>query len=262
MRPAKVVTWLVGGILLAWLLVVLRMRGMDAGPGTDLGSAGWYLGIWVTMMAAMMLPSAAPMVLLYSRLAAGTTRIPGGATALFVAGYLAAWSAYGVVAYALFRLVRAADPGVLAWDGAGPLVAGGLIVLAGMYQLTPLKRACLSHCRTPLGFLRQHWRDGPVGALRLGILHGAWCVGCCWALMAVLFALGVMSITWMVVVALAVLAEKLLPVGERVAQGLAVVLVAVGLWIAVAPASVPGLTQQGVGDRMEEMMAARAGLVS
>jgi predicted metal-binding membrane protein len=241
---------LVGGTLVAWLLVVVRMRGMDAGPGTDLGSLGWYLGIWVTMMAAMMLPSAAPMVLLHSRLAQESSRRSGLRTALFVTGYLVTWAAYGLGAYALFRLVRGLDPAFLAWDRGGPYVAGAAIAFAGVYQLTPLKRACLRGCRTPLGWLTHHWHDGPLGALLMGIEHGAWCVGCCWALMLVLFAVGVMSITWTLVVAAVIFAEKVLPVGERVAQAVALALVAAGIWVAVAPASVPGLTTPG-GMEME-----------
>ena len=123
-----------------------------------------------------------------------------------------------------------------------------------MYQLTPLKRVCLRHCRTPLSFLMHHWREGPGGAVRMGIVHGGWCIGCCWALMVVLFAVGVMSITWMVVVAAIVFAEKVLPVGERMAQALAVVLIALGIWVAVAPRSVPGLTRPGSEMKMDEML--------
>ena len=257
-----VLTALVASTLVAWLLVVSRMRGMDAGPGTDLGSAGWYLGIWLTMMAAMMLPSVTPMVLLFSKLAAGSERRPGLATALFVTGYFIAWTAYGLVAYGLFRLVRGLDPSFLAWDRAGPAVAGTAVALAGVYQMTPLKRVCLRHCRTPLSFFMHHWHRGPGGAVRMGIEHGAWCVGCCWALMVVLFAVGVMSITWMVVVAAIVFAEKILPVGERVAQSIAVVLVAFGIWVAVAPGSVPGLTRPGAGMKMDEMLPTPALLVS
>ena len=118
LRPGIVAGFL-GVTLAAWVIVVARMRGMDAGPGTDLGSLGWYLGIWVTMMAAMMLPSAAPMVLFFSKISEQSSRRPALATALFVTGYLIAWAAYGLVAFAIFRLVRALDPPFLAWDRAG-----------------------------------------------------------------------------------------------------------------------------------------------
>ena len=100
-------------------------------------------------------------------------------------GYLIAWTGFGLVAYGLFRLVRGLDPSFLAWEREGPLVAGAAIVLAGVYQLTPMKRACLRHCRTPLSFVMHHWHSGSFGAVRMGIVHGAWCVGCCWALMVV-----------------------------------------------------------------------------
>ena len=253
LRPG-VVAVLLGGTLAAWVAVIGRMRGMDAGPGTDLGSAGWYLGIWVTMMAAMMLPSATPMVLLFSKAASMSGHRPALATVLFLSGYLIAWTAFGLVAYGLFRLVRGVDPSFLAWDRAGPAIAGGAIALAGAYQLTPLKRACLRNCRTPLSFVMHRWRDGLAGAVRMGIEHGAWCVGCCWALMLVLFAVGVMSITWMVVVSAIVFAEKVLPAGERVARVLAAVLVSFGLWVAVAPDSVPALTRPGPDQKMQEML--------
>ena len=147
---------LLGAALLAWIVTVDRMHGMDAGPGTDLGALGWYVGIWVTMMAAMMLPSAAPMVLVHAR-------IGRGSTVAFVAGYLVAWTVYGLAAYAVYRGIRAAAPSFLAWDRGGPWVAGGALIAAGVYQLTPLKTVCLRHCRSPVGFLLHH-HDG--GALR------------------------------------------------------------------------------------------------
>jgi len=261
LRPRVAATF-VGVTLAAWVLVVARMRGMDAGPGTDLGSLGWYLGIWVTMMAAMMLPSATPMVLLFSKLAEGKGRPAGLPTALFVTGYLIAWTAYGLVAFGLFGLVRGLDPAFLAWSRAGPEIAGAAIALAGVYQLTPLKRACLRHCRTPLSFVLHRWRNGSLGAVRMGIEHGAWCIGCCWALMVLLFAVGVMSITWMIVVAAIVFAEKVLPIGEQFATFLSVVLVAFGIWVAVAPASVPGLTRPGTRMKMSSMVPLPTQVVS
>ena len=146
---------------------------MDAGPGTDLGGLGWFLGIWVTMMAAMMLPSVSPMVLAFARVTKERARrgqavyVP---TWVFLAGYLLAWTAYGVVAYGLFRVVDAIDGGALAWDRAGPYVAGGAIVVAGLYQLTPIKDVCLRHCRGPLHFILHGWHDGAVGAVRMGFV--------------------------------------------------------------------------------------------
>jgi predicted metal-binding membrane protein len=122
-----------------------------------------------------------------------------------------------------------------------------VIGLAGAYQLTPLKRVCLRHCRTPFHWVLHRWREGPLGPARMGLEHGGYCVGCCWALMVVLFAVGVMSLAWMAVVAALIFAEKVLPVGERLSAAFAVALVVLGIWVAVAPASVPFLTRPGMG---------------
>jgi predicted metal-binding membrane protein len=227
---------LLGAALVAWIVAVERMRGMDAGPGTDLGALGWFIGIWVTMMAAMMLPSAAPTVLMFSRVRRGAH------TLAFVLGYLFAWTGYGLAAYAVYRVIRASAPSFLAWDDRGPWVAGGALAAAGLYQLTPLKAACLRHCRSPLHFLLLG-RPGRLGAARMGIELGGYCVGCCTGLMLALFALGVMSLFWMAVVAAAILVEKAVPGGEAFARLLAVVLLALGIWVAASPASVPGLKQ-------------------
>lgn len=216
---------------------------MDAGPGTRLGALGWFVGVWVTMTAAMMLPSALPMVALYSRTARGRP----ADTVAFVCGYLGAWTAYGLAAYGLYRLLDATAGAQLAWHRAGPWVAGGAIAAAGLYQLSSLKARCLRHCRSPLHFLLAGWRKGTLGGARMGAEHGAWCVGCCWGLMLVLFAVGVMSIFWMAVIAAAIFVEKLLPGGERVARALALALVVLGVWVAAAPGSVPHLTQPGSG---------------
>jgi len=237
---------LAGG-LAAWIVTVERMQGMDAGPGTDLGGLGFYLGIWVTMMAAMMLPAAAPMVLLFARVSGDRAERgrPGVVpTWVFVAGYLAVWTAYGLVAYGLFRAVKGAAGGVLAWDRAGPYVAGAAVAAAGLYELTPLKDVCLRHCRSPLHFVLHGWKEGYRGALRMGAEHGAYCVGCCWGFMVVLFALGVMSLFWMAIVAALVFVQKVLPLGQRlVTRVFSIAFVALGIWITAAPGSVPGLTQ-------------------
>jgi predicted metal-binding membrane protein len=256
--PVVVTAFLLGAALVAWIVTIERMRGMDMGPGTDLGSLGWYVGVWVTMMAAMMLPSVAPMVLIYSRVSRerarrGRAYVP---TWIFVAGYLAAWTAYGLAAYGVYRIVLAADPGFLAWDEQGAYVAGGAIVLAGLYQLTPLKARCLEHCRTPLHFIVHDWRDGRLGTLRMGAAHGAYCVGCCWGLMLILFSLGVMSLLWMAVVAGVIFAEKTIPWGRLLTRPLAVAFVALGIWVMASPSSVPGLTEPASGPggmQMNEM---------
>jgi predicted metal-binding membrane protein len=198
----------------------------------------------VVMMAAMMFPSIAPMVVVHARIGrgrGGRGRLRGG-TILFVAGYLIAWTAFGLAAYGLFRLGRALSIDALSWDRGGPYLAGGVIGAAAIYQLTPLKDACLGRCRSPFWFLLHRWRDGALGTLRMGASHGAWCVGCCWALMAVLFALGFMSVGWMAFVAALIAVEKLLPWKAVANRGIAVLLVVLGLSVALAPGRVPGLT--------------------
>ncbi len=174
------------------------MQDMDGGPWTELGTLGWFLGVWVVMMAAMMFPSVAPTVALYSKLT--KTRSPAPPL-VFTSGYLLVWSAVGALAFAVATLGGRLFGDVLAWDRAGQWVAGVTLIVAAVYELTPLKDVCLGKCRSPLGFLLGAWRGGLSGALNMGIRHGAWCVGCCWALMASLFALGVMSLAWMAFIA-------------------------------------------------------------
>jgi predicted metal-binding membrane protein len=244
--------------IVAWAVTSDRMTGMDAGPGTDTGTLGFFLGIWVVMMAAMMFPSIAPMVVMYVRMQEGR-RAGTGATAwgttLFVGGYLLAWTGAGLFAYAIYQLGREATGDLFAWDNAGPYLAGGILIAAAVYQLTPLKDVCLRHCRSPFGFLMQHWRPGPVGALRMGVIHGGWCVGCCWALMAALFALGVMSLGWMALIAAMIAAEKLLPWKALANRGVAALLVVLGVSIAFTAPSVPGLVVPGSPAAMRGMQS-------
>ena len=234
---------------LGWLLTGERMAGMDMGPGTDPGSFAFYVSVWVAMMAAMMLPSLVPMVAAHSgvqqrRRELGRDQRPG-ASAAFAGGYLLVWTAFGVVAYALFELLRSLDVEVLSWSRDGPYVAAAVIAIAAIYQLSPLKDACLAKCRSPLAFVVGSWRDGRIGATRMGVEHGAWCVGCCWGLMLTLFAVGVMSITWTVVIATLVAVEKLLPWQTPANRGVALLLMVLAVGVAVAPEHVPGLTIPG-----------------
>jgi predicted metal-binding membrane protein len=230
--------------LACWIVALRQMRGMDMGPGTNLGSFSFFLGVWVTMMAAMMLPSALPMVLLFDRVSRERRAAGMGApaTGLFVLSYLLVWTGYGVGAYLVYRGIRSAGLGFLSWDRHGPLVAGGAIAAAGLYELTPLKSLCLRHCRSPLHFVLGGWKPGARGAVAMGVQHGGYCVGCCWGLMVVLFAVGVMSVAWMAVVAAVIFAQKVLPLGERSRLVLPLVLVGLGAWVALASGSVPGLT--------------------
>jgi predicted metal-binding membrane protein len=227
-----------------WWTTLERMEGMDAGPWTALGTLGWFLGVWVVMMAAMMLPSVIPTVALYGTLARSRRRL---GSLLFIAGYLAVWAAAGFAAFVLAAGGRHLAGGVLAWDRAGRWAAGATLLVAATYQLTPLKERCLARCRAPFVLLLGSWRPGVLGGFRLGLTSGAWCAGCCWALMASLFALGIMSIAWTAFVAALVALEKILPWRRVATATTASLLVALGLLLLLAPDHVPGLTLPGEG---------------
>ncbi|HEV8624133.1 MAG TPA: DUF2182 domain-containing protein [Acidimicrobiia bacterium] len=222
-----------------WWWTAGQMAGMDNGPWSGLGAFGWFLGVWIVMMAAMMFPSVAPTVALYSRM---TKQRSPWRPLEFAAGYLVTWAAAGVVAFAVGVGLNALSGGLFDWERGGRWAAGGTLVLAALYELTPLKDVCLGKCRSPLGFLLGSWREGWSGALRMGAKNGAWCVGCCWALMASLFALGVMSVLWMAVVAGLIAVEKTLPWRRATSWGTAAVLLALGVLLLAAPGAVPGLT--------------------
>ena len=200
-------------------------------------SAGlWALSaaMWWTMMVAMMAPSAAPTILLYGQVQRRASAMAGAAaiapTGAFAAGYLLVWLGFSLAAaltqwaLAHARLIAAA-----AMDSQSRRLSGGLLLAAGVYQLTSLQAGCLSHCRSPAAFLTRHWRPGPLGALRLGVLHGAYCVGCCWVLMALLFVGGVMNLAWIAALTLLVSAQKLAPKGRWIAQGAGLALIALGI---------------------------------
>jgi predicted metal-binding membrane protein len=230
-----------------WVWTARQMRGMDAGPWTTLGGLGWFLGVWVVMMAAMMFPSVAPTVALYARMTKERARLLPW---LFAGGYLLTWAAAGVVAYAVALVATRAFGDSLAWDNAGRVLAGATLIVAGIYEVTPLKDVCLGKCRSPLGVLLGSWRDGRSGAVRMGARNGAWCVGCCWALMASLFALGVMSISWMAFIAGLIAVEKTVPWRRRlITYGTAAVLLILGIVMLAAPDALPALTVPG-GDMM------------
>jgi predicted metal-binding membrane protein len=231
-----------------WWWTAHQMQGMNRGPWTDLGALGWFLGVWVVMMAAMMFPSVAPTVALYSRMTRQRSPL---LPLLFASGYLLTWTGAGLGAYAVAAGTSRIADGALAWDRAGRWVAGTTLVIAAVYELTPLKDVCLGKCSSPLGFLLGSWRDGPRGALRMGTKNGAWCVACCWALMASLFALGVMSVTWMAFVAALIALEKSLPWRRAVTWATAVLLLALGALVFTAPQIVPALTVPGTG-QMDE----------
>jgi len=240
---------LLAAAALAWLLTRERMLAMDAGPGTDPGTPSFFVVSWIVMMAAMMFPSIAPMVLTFAFIQ--RRRLERGAMHgivprwTFIAGYLVTWTAFGLLAYGLFVGVRSLSIPAIAWNRGGPYLAGAVLVAAAGYQLTPAKDACLRRCRGTLDFLMTQWRDGSPGALRMGIVHGAWCVGCCWALMAALFALGLMSLTWMILIAALIAIEKLLPSKLLANRSVAIVLLILALGVMLAPRDMPGLTVPG-----------------
>ena len=222
----------------AWWWTAGRMRGMDNGPWTALGTFGWFLSVWIVMMAAMMFPSVAPTIALYSRMSSNSRLLP----AVFTGGYLATWTVAGVIAFVIGVAGSHAAGGVLSWGQAGRPVSGVILILAAGYEMTPLKSVGLGKCRSPLGTLLGSWRDGWSGALRMGAKNGAWCVGCCWALMASLFALGVMSVIWMAIVAGLIAIEKILPWRRTATYATAVVLFTLGLLVLVVPDALPGIT--------------------
>jgi predicted metal-binding membrane protein len=212
--------------------------GLDLTMGM---AAPLFLATWVAMMVAMMFPAAAPMILLFDRVErgkreAGRSYVP---TMYFVGAYLAIWTVFGVLAFALAggveRLATDADWITEEWARIG----GALLIAAGIYQLTPLKEVCLAKCQSPMSFLMTSWRDGKGGAVQMGLLHGGYCVGCCWLLFVILLPLGVMNVAAMVVIALLVFGEKTLPLGHRLARVAAVVLVVYGAVVVLVPGAFP-----------------------
>jgi predicted metal-binding membrane protein len=240
----------------AWVVTGLRMEGM--GGGVELGALGFYVGVWVVMMAAMMFPSVWPMIVAYTVIARRRRELGRAAPALgsaaFLGGYLLSWTAFGLLAYGVIAGGRALDIEALAWDRAGPYLAGAVIVAGAIYQLTPMKDVCLRKCRTPMSFFFGIWRDDVGGALRMGAEHGAWCIGCCWALMAALFALGIMSVGWMAFVAGLIAVEKLLPWKALANRSVAAVLLALGVAMAFAPDVVPGSGPSQMGSMGHDSM--------
>jgi len=230
-------------VALAWLYLWRSAAQMDHGTmameamprGVDAGSLALTFAMWVVMMAGMMLPSAAPAILLYGtivrRNGARGTALPG--IWIFAGGYLLAWAAFSVAATLLQTLLEHMSfltPGLASASAAAGAFA---LVAAGVYQITPLKNACLDTCRNPLEFFVARWRAGAGGALRMGIEHGAYCVGCCWALMLLLFVAGVMNLLWVALIAAFVLVEKLLPGARTVSLASGAALIATGLYLLI-----------------------------
>lgn len=240
---AVVVVGLLGLVVLAWAYVVHLAGTMSThaamampAPGPwSTRELGWLAVMWIVMMVAMMLPSAAPTILLFAvvsrrRRAQGVPAVPA---AVFTLGYLLVWTGYATIAAAAQGGLHAAALLSPAMASASPLLGGGLLVAAGIYQWLPLKAACLAHCQSPLGFFSTHWREGARGALVMGMRHGAYCVGCCWLLMGLLFVAGVMNLLWVATLAGVVLVEKLLPQGGLVGRLIGVGLIGWGIAVSL-----------------------------
>jgi predicted metal-binding membrane protein len=236
---------------LAWWSTADRMAGMDSGPGIALGSAGWFTGVWVTMMAAMMLPPLAPAAAVF----AASVRRELSRVLLFAGGYLVVWVVAGIGAYGLFELGKSLFAGSLAWHGGGRWLAAGVLALAAIYQLTPLKRSFLSSCRSPMPFLDASRKSTRPGAFAMGLRSGGWCLGSSCALMAALFALGVMSLTWMGLIAVLVALEKVGPWGRGARLVTAGVLVVLAAAILAVPHEVPGFVVPGSPASLHTMKA-------
>jgi predicted metal-binding membrane protein len=233
----EIVAGLLAAAGLAWWWTAERMAGMDGGPGAGLGTLGWFTGSWAVMMAAMMLPAFAPALLAYVTLTHGNSKrrsLP------FACGYLLTWTVAGVAAYGLYELGKALLGSDLAWHDGGRWASAAVLAAAAAYEFNPLKRSCLTRCRGQLGELRDGSRQPWSAALAMGARSGVWCLGCSWALTAALFALGVMSLTWMGLVAALVALEKIFPWPFPARLATAIVLVLIATAILAAPHQLPG----------------------
>jgi predicted metal-binding membrane protein len=244
-RQRNVVLALLLALAGACWLVVVRQAGTAQGMGLTTGlTLPLFLLAWVAMMIAMMFPTAAPMIVMFGAVAAGKQQRaqPFVPTWVFVSAYLTVWVGFGVVAYA-----AAAGLGALATQSGwlmdnAPRLGGAVLLVAGVYQLSSLKSLCLTKCRSPLSFLLTSWRDGYRGAFVMGLKHGAYCLGCCWLLFAILFPLGVMNVAAMVGLTVLIFAEKSLPWGSAIAKVAGVALVAFGAVVLVTAHGLPGMT--------------------
>ena len=236
---------------LAWALLLWQGASADldmAMSSPTMGLRGpLFLTIWVVMMAAMMFPAAAPMILTFHQVQ-GAKRRRGQAfvsTWVFVAGYMMVWTWAGIAAYAGAQTAE----GVAERIALSPIIAarigGALFIAAGLYQLTPLKDVCLSKCRTPITFIMTSWREGTAGAFHMGVAHGGYCLGCCWLLFVILFPLGIMNIAAMAVLTLVVFAEKVLPWGRFTSRAIAVALVTYGIAVIAMPEILPIFSSGG-----------------
>jgi predicted metal-binding membrane protein len=241
----KTTIWLALVLLaaMAWTILIRQTQtagDMDQGMaamGAEPMSALIFLPLWISMMVAMMFPAVAPVVSLFAtingkRRAMGQRATP---TWIFLSGYLTVWSLFGVGAYLLSLIVPSLSMMAAGLRIDNPAAAGAVLILAGLYQFSPLKQFCLHHCRSPLSIILHGWRDGRSGAFRMGLAHGAYCLGCCWGLMLVLFAVGLMNLVWMMILTIVIFIEKVLPYGPRLSKVTALALVLFGLFTLATP---------------------------
>jgi predicted metal-binding membrane protein len=240
-------TIILGGLLalaaVAWGVLIWQSQMMDdENMGLTMGmSAPLFIALWAAMMVAIMFPTAAPLILTFAavqkdRQTRGQVYVP---TWLFVASYIVLWSAAGLLAYGIARAGDSlAAHSMWLMDNAGR-IGGGLLIVAGLYQLSPLKNLCLSKCRSPMSFVLTRWRDGAAGAVRMGLDHGAYCLGCCWLLFVILFPLGMMNVAAMALITVVIFGEKSLAVGAKVARVAAFALVVYGVIVLFEPGALP-----------------------
>ncbi|RAZ90287.1 DUF2182 domain-containing protein [Mesorhizobium hawassense] len=238
---------LIAGAAVSWAVLIRQQIGMDADMGMEMysptmGMTGpLFLAVWIVMMVAMMFPTAAPMILTFHQVQAakrgrGETFV---STWVFVAGYMVVWSVIGVLAFAGAAGAEKLGAQMGMSGAAAARIGGALLIVAGAYQLSPLKDLCLAKCRTPIGFILTSWRDGRWGAAHMGLQHGAFCLGCCWLLFLALFPLGIMNVAAMAVVTLLIFAEKTFPSGDRIAKVSGVALLLYGATVLVFPQALP-----------------------
>ena len=235
-----VLAGLAGATAIAWAYLVVMAGDMDAvampvvAPWSALDF--WLMFVmWAVMMVGMMLPSAAPMILLYAAVSRRQRRRGHvfAPTGVFAAGYVVAWTAFSLAATALQGALEQAALLSPMMAATSPYLGGALLVAAGVYQWMPLKHACLENCRAPAEFLSRSWRNGTGGAIAMGVHHGAYCVGCCWVLMGLLFVAGVMNLLWVAAITAFVLIEKIAPGGHRFARAAGVLFVAAGVYMTI-----------------------------
>lgn len=242
-----------------WAVLLLQAAAADPGMAMALPTMGLpapaFLAMWVIMMVAMMFPTAAPMILTFHNIQAGKRRRGETvvSTWLFVAGYLLVWTLAGMAAYVLALAAEALAARAALSSASAARIGGALLIAAGLYQMTPLKEICLAKCRSPIAFILTAWRDGAVGALRMGLVHGGYCLGCCWLLFVILFPLGVMNIAAMAVLTLVVFAEKSAAWSRTATRAASAVLLLYGAAVMAVPRALPTFVPPGPQTTMPGM---------